>query len=541
MIMLIVQNLTYSHSHKGVLFNQINLSVNRFDKIALVGPNGVGKSTLLKIIAGALQPETGSVETETKPYYIPQIFGQWNHLSIAQALRIDLKLRAYQEIIRGSTVEEHYTLLNEDWAIENRCKEALAYWGVSDLGLWKRLSELSGGQRTRVFLAGILIHEPELILLDEPTNHLDWAGRQLLYDYLQSSKSTFLAASHDRVLLQLFPSIFELSANSIRVYGGDYAHYTAQKQIESNALDQAMQNKEKALRKAREKQRKTMERQQRMDSRGKKKQTRAGMGKGMLDKMKNDAEKSTARLKNVHTQKMGELKKELRDIRLCAFDIEQMKFEFDSSCLHKGKKLFEAENINFRYKGRPYLWKSPLCFQIFSGERIAIQGKNGAGKSTLVKLILGELKADRGDIFQAGGNVVYIDQDYSLLDDRLKVYEQALLFNRTALLEHEIKIRLNRFLFSKEDWSRPCDTLSGGERMRLVLCCLNIAHQSPDLIVLDEPTNNLDLQNVDILTRAVNEYEGTLVVITHDKTFLEEVKIRRIINLERKPTGEEKE
>lgn len=134
-------------------------------------------------------------------------------------------------------------------------------------------------------------------------------------------------------------------------------------------------------------------------------------------------------------------------------------------------------------------------------------------------------------MFIAENKSVYIDQDYSLLNDNLKIYEQAQQFNTTALQEHEIKIRLNRFLFTKEDWDKPCSALSGGERMRLMLCCLSISNQSPDIIILDEPTNNLDIQNIEILTDAINDYQGTLLVISHDETFLEHLNIQRTIKL----------
>ena len=125
----------------------------------------------------------------------------------------------------------------------------------------------------------------------------------------------------------------------------------------------------------------------------------------------------------------------------------------------------------------------------------------------------------------------YIDQDYSLLNNQSSVYEQAQLFNTSALLEHEVKLRLNRFLFPKEDWGKPCSALSGGERMRLLLCCLTIDQQSPDMIVLDEPTNNLDLRNIEILTAAINEYNGTLIIVSHDATFVEHINPGRSIEL----------
>jgi ATPase subunit of ABC transporter with duplicated ATPase domains len=146
-------------------------------------------------------------------------------------------------------------------------------------------------------------------------------------------------------------------------------------------------------------------------------------------------------------------------------------------------------------------------------------------------MILGYLVPQIGTVFIAENKSVYIDQDYSLIDNNRKVYEQSQQFNTFALQEHEIKIRLNRFLFPKEDWDKPCNALSGGERMRLMLCCLSIYNQSPDIIILDEPTNNLDIYNIEILTNAINDYQGTFIVISHDETFLEQINIERTINL----------
>jgi ATPase subunit of ABC transporter with duplicated ATPase domains len=208
-----------------------------------------------------------------------------------------------------------------------------------------------------------------------------------------------------------------------------------------------------------------------------------------------------------------------------------MKFGFDSSSLHKGKILFMAKDINFGYDQLP-LWSHPLHFQISSGERIALNGLNGSGKTTLIKIILGEIEPQTGSVYRAENKAVYIDQDYSLINNQLKVYEQAEKFNHFALHEHEIKIRLNRFLFTKDYWDKPCSSLSGGEKMRLMLCCLTISNQAPDIIILDEPTNNLDIQNIEILTTAIIEYKGTLIVISHDQYFLEQVDVKRTINLE---------
>ncbi|MCC9065171.1 ribosomal protection-like ABC-F family protein [Flavobacterium piscisymbiosum] len=528
--MLTLQNISYKHNNSDLLFDNIGFTVNNHEKIALIGNNGVGKSTLLKIIAGELKPSNGDLRVSSHPYYIPQIFGQYNHFTIAEALRVHDKLKALKEILVGNVTEENLNVLNDDWTIEERCSNALKYWQLSDLDLNEKIENLSGGQKTKVFLAGILIHEPELVLLDEPSNHLDKATRELLYHFITSTNSSLIIVSHDRKLLNLLNTVYELSKRGITIYGGNYDFYAEQKQVENNALNQDLQSKEKALKKAKEKERETLERQQKLDARGKKKQEKSGVARIMMNTLRNNAENSSSKLKSVHVEKIDGISKELREIRSALPDIDQMKFGFDDSGLHKGKILFKANAINFSYKDQ-LLWKKDLNIEILSGERIALKGSNGSGKTTLIKIILGKLNPKSGTVYSPQNKSVYIDQDYSLINNELKVYDQAQQFNGSGLEEHEIKMRLNRFLFHKEYWDKPCNALSGGEKMRLMLCCLTINNESPDIIVLDEPTNNLDIQNVEILTAAINEYQGTLIVVSHDESFLEQINIQKSILL----------
>lgn len=528
--MIILENIAYLLPNRDLLFHNVHLSVNKTEKIALIGNNGAGKSTLLKIIAGELQPSAGQFHLDAAPYYVPQLFGQYDQLTVAQALRIAEKINAFHEILDGRATEENLSMLDDDWTVEDRCIEALSKWQLADLDLSRQLATLSGGQKTKVFLAGISIHQPELILLDEPSNHLDGAGRSLLYDFAASTSHTLMVVSHDRNLLNLLDRVCELDDQGITNYGGNYDFYAEQKQLANQALHHDLFAKEKALRKAKEKERQTQERQQRLDARGKKKQEKAGVARIMMNTLRDGAEKSTAKIKGVHAEKISGISKELQDLRKELPGIDQMKFGFDNSALHTGKTLFSAVNINFGYDDRP-LWKEKLTFQITSGERIALKGLNGCGKTTLIKLLLGTLEPQRGTIHRANHRAVYIDQDYSLIDNRFSVYEQAQTFNTSALQEHEVKVRLSRFLFAKDEWDKPCDALSGGERMRLMLCCLTIGSQSPDIIVLDEPTNNLDIQNVEILTAGVNEYRGTLIAVSHDDYFLQQIHIGRTITL----------
>ncbi|WP_316785910.1 ABC-F family ATP-binding cassette domain-containing protein [Pedobacter frigiditerrae] len=527
--MLQLQGVTYIHPNRDLLFSNINLNINKHDKIALIGNNGTGKSTLLKILAGKLKPTTGLLRTAEDPYHVPQHFGQYNNYSIAEALQVSDKLASLAEILSGNATEENLTVLNDDWTIEERCATALAYWNLSDLDLKQPLATLSGGQKTKVFLAGIIIHQPQLVLLDEPTNHLDSYSRNIFYEYIKSTKNTLVVVSHDRTLLNLLNSVCELSKNGIASYGGNYDFYTTQKTIATEATNQVLKNKEKTLRKAKETERESIERQQKLDAKGKKKQEKAGLPTISMNTLKNNAERSTAKMKGVHTDKISNITEELHQLRLTIPDRDKMKVNFLDSDLHQGKVLVNAITVNFGHEHR-LLWKNDLSFQIKSGERVAIKGINGSGKTTLIKLILGQVKHTLGTIDSLVTKVIYIDQDYSSINNQFTVYEQAQSFN-VALREHEVKIRLSRFLFTKEYWDKPCGALSGGEKMRLILCSFTINNSAPDFIILDEPTNNLDIQNLEILTDTINQYKGTLLVVSHDEFFLEQINIEKTINL----------
>lgn len=528
--MLILQNISYQHENTDMLFQNISLTLNSHDKTALVGNNGIGKSTLLKIIAGQRQALSGQLNVSSSPYFVPQLFGQFNDLTIAEALKINDKINSLKEILKGNVTEENLLLLDDDWTIEERCQEAFSYWKLQNLDLNQQMKALSGGQKTKVFLAGIMIHEPDLVLLDEPSNHLDFLGRNLLYDFIKSTSSSLLIVSHDRTLLNILNKTLEMSKNGISIYGGNYDFYSEQKKIENNALEQDVQSKEKALRKAKEKERETIERQNKLDSRGKKKQEKSGVARIMMNTLRNKAENSSSKIKDVHAEKIGGIADDLRQLRSALPAVDQMKFGFNNTAFHKGKTLFKAHEINYSFENE-FLWKENLNFEILSGDRLVLKGSNGSGKTTLIKIILGELSPKVGNITLLNRKAIYIDQDYSLLDSSLNIYQQAQTFNDSSLEEHEIKMRLNRFLFAQNDWDKPCKALSGGERMRLMLCCLTISNESPEIIILDEPTNNLDIQNIEILTAAINEYEGTLIVVSHDQQFLEQINMEKEIVL----------
>lgn len=527
---IIVKQISYVHPDKEPLFQNINFSLNKGQKITLIGNNGIGKSTLLRIIAGNLQAASGEIIAQERPYYIPQHFGQYDKMTVAEALLVDKKIVALNDILSGNATAENFALLDDEWDIEEKATAALSQWNLDHIELYQKMESLSGGEKTKVFLSGIYIHKPSVILFDEPSNHLDKDGRCQLYELIQSSNATMIIVSHDRILLNLLDLTYELSTNNVEVYGGNYEFYKQQKNGKTLVLQAQLEETQKELRKARSVAREVAENKQRIDARGKKKLDKEGAPRIMKNTIRNKAEASAAKLNNVHMGKMDGILSDMKQIKLQLPDEKGMKMDFEDMSLHIGKILVTVQNMNFGYWGTN-LWKEALDFQIRSGDRIAISGQNGIGKTTLLKLILGKLEPTEGRIIRADFGYRYIDQDYSIIDNSLTVFEQVQQFNSRNLSDNELRVILHRFLFSYETWNKVCDNLSGGEKMRLIFCCMQVDDSAPDMFILDEPTNNLDIQSLEIVTNSIKQYKGTLIVISHDLYFIEEMRINKEITL----------
>lgn len=528
---IIIKDLSYTHTDKEVLFSNLNLIINSGEKTALTGNNGCGKSTLMRILAGEAAPSAGNVHCSGHLYYVPQHFGQYDGRTVAQVLGIDRKLTALHAILNGDTAEEHFARLDNDWNIEERTQAVLHAWHLNGISLLRPLEGLSGGEKTRLFLAGMELKEPDTLLLDEPTNHLDTAGRKRLYDFVHRTSATVLVISHDRTLLNLLPAICELSRNGLACYGGNYDFYKEQKEVHRNALQQQLEEKEKALRLARKTAREMEERKARQNTRGEKASIKKGIPRILLGGLKNHAENSSSKLSNVHAEKTDKIQQEITNLKGSLPQTNKLKTDFNASALHTGKILVTAQNINFHYPdSNTNLWTVPLSFQLRSGNRFCIKGDNGSGKTTLLKLITGELTPTGGRIERADFTYIYLDQEYSLIQNEYTVSEQAEAFNLRHLPEHETKTILNRYLFPQDVWNKPCSKLSGGEKMRLAFCCLMIADNTPDLFILDEPTNNLDIESIEIITATIRNYQGTVLAVSHDRDFLKETGIEQEIS-----------
>ena len=561
-----IQQISYIHPDKEVLFSDLNFAISKGQKLGLVGNNGCGKSTLLQIIAGQLSPSSGVIVRPDDLYYIPQHFGQYDSLTIAQALQIERKQQALHAILSGDASNENFVILDDDWNIEERSIAALDLWGLGQFTLSYPMNLLSGGEKTRVFLAGMDIHRPPVILMDEPTNHLDSSGRQRLYDWVEKCRSTLLVVSHDRTLLNLLPEICELEKHQINYYGGNYEFYKEQKTLMQEALQQRIEEKEKALRIAHKVARETAERRDKQNVRGEKNHIKKGVPRIVLNALQGKSEKSTSKLNSTHQEKAEKLTDERNQLRSSLSPTATLKTDFNSSSLHTGKILVTAKEINFGYHPnsinshiqmnneanladtgnhpspdsndiqdnsdfKQQLWQTPISFQLKSGDRLRIEGANGSGKTTLLKLITGQFQPQEGNLTRMEFTYVYLNQEYSIIDNRNSILEQAYAFNNRNLPEHEIKTILNRYLFPASEWDKSCRKLSGGEKMRLAFCCLMISNNTPDMFILDEPTNNLDIQSIEIITATIKNYTGTVIVISHDDYFIQEIGIEQRILL----------
>jgi len=528
---IVSEGISYTTPSGKSILKDINLTLEEAETAALIGDNGSGKSTLLRILSGQLSPDEGSVKITDHRWFVPQHTGQLDSHTVAQVIQVDHKIEALRAIEEGSTESRYFEMLLDDWTIHERLQAALARWNLSDIQPGTKFGTLSGGEKTRVLLAGVDMHHPKLVLMDEPTNHLDTSGRNKLYRMIRESDADYLIASHDRELLKLCNPIFELSSLGLKKYGGSYSFYEEQKQVEQEAINHSIHHTNQSIAEAKQKHHEVMQRKQKSNVRGSKSVRKKGIPRIAIKDTRNRAQKSTTKLDEKHEQKIEKKQQKLEDLKGQQRKILNIKVDLDDSSLHRGKILFEAESINYFYPDSGPIWNHPLSFIINSGERIHIAGDNGSGKTTLINLLDAHLKPSTGTLKVQSKKRFKLDQEYTSINRDVTVLKQAQDSNQTQKPDHELKTLLHRYLFDQSVWDQPCSSLSGGELMRLSLCCLALQAEEPDTIILDEPTNNIDLRNLRILTDTFSAYRGTLFVISHDSEFVNELSLDRTIEL----------
>lgn len=494
----------------AALFSDISFAINPKDRIALMGKNGAGKSTILKILAGVRQPTRGRVSTpkDFTIAYLPQHLMTEDERTVfeetAQAfsrihqleeeiesinnqltVRTDYESDEYMQLIeRVSTLSEKFygiEEINYDAAVE----KTLLGLGFVRSDFNRMTSEFSGGWRMRIELAKILLQDPDLILLDEPTNHLDIDSVEWFEDFLINSAKAVVVISHDRAFVDNITNrTIEVTMGRIYDYKATYSHYLE-------------------LRKERrEQQQKQYDDQQKM----------IAETKEFIERFKGTYSKT------LQVQSRVKMLEKLELVEVDEVDSSALKLRFPPAP-RSGSYPVIAENINKSYDEK--LIFNDVNFTIERGEKVAFVGRNGEGKSTLVKCIMGETKF--GGNLQLGHNVkigYFAQNQASLLDEELTVFQTI---DNIAVGDIRTKIRdiLGAFMFGREDIDKKVKVLSGGERTRLAM--IKLLLEPVNLLILDEPTNHLDLKTKDILKQALIDFDGTLIVVSHDRDFLNDL------------------
>ena len=526
---IVIHQLSYLLPNGDPIFNSLDLVINE-SRIGLVGKNGIGKSTLLKIITGELTPTAGSIEISGKLAYLPQNYEFDPSATVADVLEIKQKLDALDRILQGSTSEQDSIILNDDWAVKERTQKHLAEFNLSGIALNRLIKSLSGGEMTRLRLAKLFIDDANILLLDEPTNNLDVTTRQLLYKALQKSKALQLIVSHDRTLLSMMDEIIELTALGFFRYGGNYQYYLEQKAIISAAKQQQLDDAKKFLGEAEQSIQTSHEKHDQRRAKGIKLRKTGKIDKLAANAARGRSEHSQSRLV---TQKEHMLKKaetQLQEAKEKIEISEEIKVDLPKTYVPQGKIVLKIKELTFGYdQTMPLIKNFNLTLQ--GPERMALVGNNGSGKTTLVKLILGELAPQTGEVQQGVQRISYLDQQTNLLIPKLTLLENFLQIN-PDMAEREAHHCLAQFLFRNTLALKKVENLSGGEKLRAALACVLMSAHPPQLLILDEPTNHLDLKSISSLESILNCYQGAMIVISHDQIFLNNINIQRTIMLQ---------
>jgi len=522
-----LDGLSYATPDGKSLFDNLTLTFGA-ERTGLVGRNGVGKSTLLRLILGELTSATGGVTVRGRLGVLRQALSPPPGASVAALMGVADALAGLRRVEAGEGTEDD--LADADWTLEARLEAALADVDLAGLDLDRPAASLSGGQVTRVALAGLVATEPDLLVLDEPTNNLDAAARDLVAEVLGRWKGGAIVVSHDRALLRRMDRIVELSGLGAQVYGGGYDLYAERKAEAEAAAARSLADAQKdAARVARETQG-MAERKARKDAAGKRSRAKGDAPKILLDAQAERAEASGGRERRLADRLKAGAADALAEAEARVERVRRLDFDLPPSGLAAGKTVLVFEDVGFGYPGGPRLLKD-RSLRLVGPERVAVSGPNGSGKTTLIRLAAGELQPTEGRVTR-DVRAAFLDQETALLGDAPSLVSAFRRLNPAAS-ENAARAALARFLFRNTAAEKPVAALSGGERLRAALACVLLGDAPPQLLILDEPTNHLDLDSIGAVEAALRGYDGALLVVSHDRDFLDAIGIGREICLPR--------
>ena len=500
---LSVQNLVFRYPTQDI-FNDVSFNIFEGDRVAFIGSNGTGKTTLIKLILGKEEPTKGNIalarninigylsqeviSSETNTLYEEAKLVFKDLMKLGEDLsRLEAKLA--QEPSNNALIEEYgkkqnYFTLHNGYDYEYMIDMILSKFGFSKEDYSRPINSFSGGEKTKMSFAKLLLRKPELLVLDEPTNHLDLSTIEWLESYLKTYEGTLIFVSHDRYFINaLATKIYEIDNEKLDYYKGNYDFYIKEKQIRYENQLQAYNNQQKEI-----------------------------------EKMKRFIEFYMPKPRFVNRAKDRVHKLEhMKMIDKPDGPEREIKIMFKGDAL-EGKKIIGAEHLVIGYD-KPLV--NDVNFLVLGKDRLAIMGDNGTGKTTLLKYIMGSEKPLEGEIIRYRGlNIGYIDQHHFDIHGD-KTITNWLLDEFPLMGEKGVYNHLGKFNFHDDDFFKTLDMLSGGEKMRLVLA--RIILKEYDLLLLDEPTNHLDLLTKQALIRALDNYEGTIIFVSHDRHFVDEI------------------
>ncbi|MEV8314254.1 ATP-binding cassette domain-containing protein [Streptomyces sp. NPDC059900] len=499
-------------------------------RTGLIGVNGSGKSTLLKLVAGELRPSDGAVRVAGDIGYLPQNVTLDTGLRVDEVLGIAATRAALHAIESGDAAEEHFTAVGDDWDVEERAVATLDQLGLGHIGLDRTTGEVSGGESVLLRLAALLLRRPDVLLLDEPTNNLDLYARRRLYAAVDAWSGVLVVVSHDRELLDLVDQIADLRDGEVKWYGGNFTAYEEALAAEQEAAERMVRVAESDLKKQKRELADAQVKLARRKRYGQKMWDTKREPKVVMGERKRQAQVSAGKHRIMHEEKLTEAKERLDDAVEAVRDDDEIRVDLPFTAVPPGRTVLTLRELSLRYGARV---KGE--FELRGPERVALVGRNGAGKTTLLRTVAGELDAVEGEAL-AHVPLRFLPQRLDVLDEELTVAENVKRYAPDAT-NNRIRARLARFLFKGARADQRAATLSGGERFRAALAALLLAEPAPQLLMLDEPTNNLDMASVKQLATALESYEGALIVASHDVPFLESIGITRWLLLD----GEMKE
>ncbi|MFP2469269.1 ABC-F family ATP-binding cassette domain-containing protein [Pseudescherichia vulneris] len=513
----ILHQVTCQFATGDVLFGPLDLSLER-SLCGLVGRNGSGKTRLLQLLAGAETPAQGHIEHSANVAYVAQQPELAAHSTMAELLGLTDIFSALHRVTHGEMLPDDGDVLEGNWELSERLAVAFTALSLPEFDPYRPASSLSGGERVKALLCAAFLSGADYLLLDEPTNHLDSAGRAWFYQQLAQWRGGALIASHDRALLAQLPRILELSAGTLRQYGGNFEVYQQQREAEQQAARSALDHAATERRRTRTRLQKEHDNGQRRSA-----QTLRTVDSLNIASFERVAYKGAAKarpgtLRRQHREQNDALNAAVNQARERVEDDMPVMMTLPGNQVAAGKQVLELHNLVLAHTAL-----APLTWRLDGPMRVALRGPNGCGKTTLLKTILG-LESPASGSCKLSVNAAWLDQHLSQLSLSQSVMEHLSLAD-TPLEEGVLRSRLAQLQLTADKVGLPLSSLSGGERLKAALASVLWRREATQLLLLDEPTNHLDLASTQAIEAALANFPGAMLVVSHDEAFLKGLKL----------------